>query len=132
VRWAIEEAGLRGAAVVAVHAWTFVPATAVAEPGMIPIAATDLMDDLALERQVAERQLEEALRDALGDDAGTIERRVDDGPAGDVLVDASEGAALVVVGSRGRGGLAGMVLGSVSQHVARHAHCPVVIVRAAD
>jgi nucleotide-binding universal stress UspA family protein len=47
-----------------------------------------------------------------------------------VLLRAAEGAAVLVVGSRGRGGFARAVLGSVSQRVAQHADCPVVIVRA--
>jgi nucleotide-binding universal stress UspA family protein len=46
------------------------------------------------------------------------------------LVDHSQGAELLVVGSRGRSGLPGMLLGSVSQGVLRHAHCPVAVVRA--
>jgi nucleotide-binding universal stress UspA family protein len=46
------------------------------------------------------------------------------------LVDHSEGAELLVVGSRARSRLAGMLLGSVSQGVLQHAHCPVAVVRA--
>ena len=45
------------------------------------------------------------------------------------LIEASEGCALLVVGSRGRSGLLGGLTGSVSGHVLRHAHCPVAVVR---
>lgn len=48
---------------------------------------------------------------------------------GQVLVDASGSASLVVVGSRGRGAFSGLLLGSVSQHVLDHGHCSVAIVR---
>ena len=58
-----------------------------------------------------------------------IETRTVEGQAADVLVQAGHGADLLVVGSRGMGGFAELLLGSVSQQCAHHATCPVVIVR---
>lgn len=58
-----------------------------------------------------------------------VEITVVDGSAAWALVQASKGAALVVVGSRGHGGFAGLLLGSVSQALLRHADCPVAVVR---
>jgi nucleotide-binding universal stress UspA family protein len=59
-----------------------------------------------------------------------IERRVSEGAPATVLVDESRQADLLVVGSRGHGGFAGLLLGSVSQQCSHHAACPVVIVHA--
>jgi nucleotide-binding universal stress UspA family protein len=54
--------------------------------------------------------------------------RVVEGQAASVLHQAAQGADLLVVGSRGRGGFTGLVIGSVSEHLAAHAPCPIVIV----
>jgi nucleotide-binding universal stress UspA family protein len=68
------------------------------------------------------------VREVLGDvdDVDVVHVTVRGRPA-QVLVDESEHADLLVVGSRGLGGLRGMVLGSVGHHCAAHSHCPVVI-----
>jgi nucleotide-binding universal stress UspA family protein len=58
-----------------------------------------------------------------------VDSAVRDGQAAEQLMEASREAELLVVGSRGHGRLAGMVLGSVSQAAVRHAHCPVAVVR---
>jgi len=79
----------------------------------------DQLDDV---RKSAEHILGESL---LADTA--VELRP--GPAVPVLLEAAEDAAMLVVGSRGHGQVAGVVTGSVSQHLARHASCPVVVVR---
>jgi nucleotide-binding universal stress UspA family protein len=58
-----------------------------------------------------------------------VETQVLAGPAVPALLEVSRGAGLLVVGSRGRGGFTGLLLGSVSQSMATHARCPVVVVR---
>ena len=58
-----------------------------------------------------------------------ISSRVVEGNAAQALLDASAGADLLVVGSRGHGGFVEALLGSVSQHCIHHATCPVVVIR---
>jgi nucleotide-binding universal stress UspA family protein len=58
----------------------------------------------------------------------TVQARVLQGPPALVLEQAAADADLLVVGNRGFGGFAGMVLGSVSEHCIHHATCPVVVV----
>jgi nucleotide-binding universal stress UspA family protein len=67
----------------------------------------------------------------LGDDApsGGVQDVIQEGHPVQVLLDQSKDAALLVVGSRGHGAFAGMLLGSVSEHCVSHATCPVVVVR---
>ncbi|MGW6159610.1 universal stress protein, partial [Streptomyces sp. NPDC055144] len=59
----------------------------------------------------------------------TVRRDLVGGKAREVLLEASKAAQLLIVGARGRSGIAGLLLGSVSQAVMAHAHCPVVTVR---
>ncbi len=63
-------------------------------------------------------------------DGPTIKTGVSYGHPGSVLIDLSEDADMVVVGSRGHGGFRGLLLGSVSTYVVHHARCPVTVVPA--
>jgi len=57
---------------------------------------------------------------------------IHDGPPAKFLIEASTGADLLVVGSRGLGGFRGLLLGSVSRQCSLHAHCPLMIIRPAE
>jgi nucleotide-binding universal stress UspA family protein len=124
LRWAVEEADAHDATVEAVHVWQLPMIT----PGLgAPMVALDPSD---FQRGAAE-QLDEALHDALGETiSDRVERVVVEGYPASVLLDRSEKADLLVVGSRGRGGFAGLLLGSVSQQCVHHAKCPVVVIHA--
>jgi nucleotide-binding universal stress UspA family protein len=76
-------------------------------------------------RRVQETAVGEVFGDARPSDLVT---EVVEGPAARVLLDAARGAAMLVLGSRGHGGFAGLLLGSVSSACAEHADCPVLVV----
>jgi nucleotide-binding universal stress UspA family protein len=61
-----------------------------------------------------------------------IETVITEGHPAPILVETSKGAQLLVVGSRGQGEFAGMLLGSVSEHCVTNAHCPVLVFRDND
>jgi nucleotide-binding universal stress UspA family protein len=125
LRFALEEAELRRAKLRVVHAWQYASIGSTGFEGDYPALGGDIKEL----RDAAERDLEATLREAIPE-TGTveIERRVVEARPAAALVDESRGADLVVVGSRGHGGFAGLLLGSVGQQVAHHASCPVVIV----
>lgn len=124
LKFAIAEARLRKAKLKAVTAWTL---TYVAAPiGMMAPIDEALIPEL---QENAKAVLEKALADALGPEPDVeIEKAVLEGTPAQVLVDAAQGADLLVVGTRGHGGFTGLLLGSVSQQTAHHAPCPIVIV----
>ena len=131
LRWAAEEAALRQASLVAVHAWTFMPVTTPADSGLVPMAWTESMEVLDASRAAAERIAGDLVRAVLGEEHDAVVKVVEGGPA-TALVEAAADADLLVVGNQGRGNLASALLGSNSAEVADAAPCPVVIVRARD
>jgi len=79
---------------------------------------------------------EQVVRDALAQarqlaPATTLEGETVEGQPAEVLLGEAKDASLIVIGSRGRGGVASLMLGSVSQQVVHHAACPVLVVRPA-
>jgi nucleotide-binding universal stress UspA family protein len=119
LRWAAGQARRTGSDLHAVCAWEF-PAAYGWAPDYAGV-------NLAAE---ALKALDATIAQVLGDEPDVpLVTRVEQGHAAQVLIDASRGADLLVVGSRGHRAFAGMLLGSVSQHCAQHAACPVVIMR---
>jgi nucleotide-binding universal stress UspA family protein len=120
VRWAARQAVLSGARLDLVMAWEYPTSWGNAIPlpsDYDPAADAQSMID----RVIASLRSEYP---SLG-----IHGHVIEGHPGDVLVEASTHGSLLVVASRGHRALSGLVLGSVSQHCATHAVCPVVVYR---
>ncbi|MFJ5776421.1 universal stress protein [Streptomyces sp. NPDC093094] len=120
LRWADRHARLIGGAVEAVHAWETPSESGWSGPAIDP----DF--DLEQARERFAQELGSVFPE--GRPAGLTEHLVEGDPS-EVLIRASEGAELLVVGHRGGGGFARAMLGSVSQRCAQHAACPVVVVR---
>ena len=114
LRWAVGHAELIGATVHAVLAW------------QLPETHSYTSRDTEADARVT---LDTAIDAALGpDQRARVTAQVAPGRPGHVLVDASSGAQLLVVGSHGHGDLVGRLIGSVSQYCVTHARCPVVVV----
>jgi len=121
--WAFAEASARGARLVAVHAcWWEEPSLLLDGPPEDEPAWADIVDAQGLELSEMLAGWREKYPDV------EVEPTVVHEHPAMALEDWSLRSPLLVVGSRGRGGFAGLLLGSVSGHAVHHAHCPVVVV----
>ena len=122
--FALEEAAIRGADLNAVFVWTHPPGAAPA--GLHPVRYT-----FAEARDEAERMLAEQLAGASATypDVRVGREVVHSLDTTRTLMKRSGRTQLMVVGSRGRGGMARLLLGSVSQALINHSSCPVAVVR---
>jgi len=118
LQWAVRQAGLTGARLQVITAWKW-PAMY----GSMPMPDIDFEGGA---RQPVVGSVDEARAEHPDLD---IDLDVVAGAAAQALVEASDGAALLVVGSCGHGAFAGALIGSVSLHCVHQAHCPVVIIR---
>ncbi|SFR03159.1 Nucleotide-binding universal stress protein, UspA family [Lentzea waywayandensis] len=123
VRWAAEEAARRKTGLVITHSCVLVPART-----LDVIAPAESYSDGVLEEG---RQWLAEAADAAGKAAPGIDVKIElaAGDAAEQLVGRSASAGLLVLGSHGRGGFAGLLAGSTAVAVTTHAHCPVVVVR---
>jgi nucleotide-binding universal stress UspA family protein len=121
VRWAAAEARLRAAPlkILTAYSWNG-PPEAFGGMGDLPNVIAQQFDQLAADAAAEARTVEPGIEVS---GAAVI------GDPASVLLDAGRTAAMLVVGNRGRGGFASLLLGSVSQRVATHAAGPVVVVR---
>jgi nucleotide-binding universal stress UspA family protein len=120
VAWAAREASLLGAELELVTAWEW-PLNFGA-PMLLPDDFNPEKDGMALLEET-----EAAVRRDYPD--LVVRKTVREGHAAPILVEASKGATMLVVGSRGHGAFVGMVIGSVSEHCVANAKCPVLVVR---
>ena len=116
----LAEARRTGGTLIALHALRLPPGAGAAAPN----PGVNLADH----REMAVKGLNDVLGDIEARNPDVkIERRVEPGPPARKLLEAAEDAATLVVGARGLGGFTGLIVGSVSQQVMRHAHCPVLV-----
>jgi nucleotide-binding universal stress UspA family protein len=117
LRWAVEEAKTHAAEIVAVFAWQ-----------MPLIGIPGAFDREELEK-LCMNFLEETVSAVVSAPQVPITKLVAHGDVSASLIEAAMNADMLVLGSRGRGGFAGLRLGSVSSECVQHAACPVVIIK---
>ncbi|OLZ66329.1 universal stress protein UspA, partial [Streptomyces sp. IMTB 2501] len=126
VEFAFAEATMRGADLLALHVWNTWSERAYEGPG----DPLNMVVDIDRLREEEQRLLDDTLSPwQTRYPQVTVERRLVRSRIRPALIEASHDAQLVVAGARGRGGFTGLLLGSVSQALLHHAHCPVAVIR---
>ena len=122
IRFAFEQAAMRGRGLTVVHTWQFegMDAAAVPKAWAVDLEQLDVQERSVLSESLAGYRAEFPTVD--------VRRHVIQRDPTDELVRQSENACLLVVGTRGRGSMTGLIEGSVSQAVLRRARCPVAII----
>ena len=130
VAWAAREAALRGDELHVIHAWT--PGLAAYPSPWYTPSDVGVEASVEASQTIASAHLRDRARagDAPPLPACDVRCEAIEGGSTQVLLDQCQDADLLVVGARGHGGFIGLVLGSVSDQCARHAHIPVVVVPA--
>lgn len=134
LRWAVEEARFRGAYVETVYVFQNTPSWRLYgyQQGRLADAHDEPHENLlTLEKHGDAHRLVDRMVDNVAgtSDVGIESVMVEDRYPAHVLVELSEGAEMLVVGSHGRSSASEMLLGSVSHYCATHARCPIVIIR---
>ncbi len=124
LKWAMAEARLTGATVEAITTWQSPVMTGYSYGwSPVPFDGEGFADVM---RKVLDDTIAAVSEEV--QPAHAVDAQVAEGNAAQILLDAAADAQMLVVGSRGHGTFAGILLGSVSQHCVQHASCPVVVV----
>lgn len=124
LRWAARYGDETGATIRAIRAWHYPAAAGIGPTGRAPTAVTE-----GVEQEIFDH-LTQAVSQVYPDGPpANVEARLAYGHSAQALIEQSQDADLLVVGSKGRGAFKGMLVGSVSIHCVTSAACPVVVVR---
>ena len=127
LEWAVEEAAARHLPLIVINVYQPAPRV---WGGAIAASEDPVLAEHA--RKAAQEQVDEAMTRSGGSRTESVTVRAVSSTPAEELLSAAGDADMIVVGSRGTGGFARLLLGSVASHLAHHTHCPVVIIPTED